>query len=331
MKQNELLHAISSLTESQRQSLEFWLKDKILLNERIESQKPNICPYCLKETRMIKKGLLNKKQRYECKECHHKFVYNSKTITSNIKIDKSIFYEIVMDTLEVVAINKTAARLDISPKTVFYNRHKFLAYIEEYLRTESNVLSGTIEIDEAYFLDSRKGCRNINRKARHRGEPSNFRGISHEQISLVTTTDRNGHEIFKAVSYGKPTSKIIVSIFKDKFNKGSIMYCDGTFIYDELSKVNGCILKQFKSYYEYNNVEHLNTVNYIHSLFKKLFRQYRGVSSKYLNRYLSLFNFIRRFTDMDTNEKLPLLLDDMKWYNIYITYKYIDNTTLSFN
>ena len=49
-------------------------------------------------------------------------------------------------------------------------------------------------------LKAKKGAgRNIQRKARKRGGPSSYRGLSHEQVCIVTTTDRNGHEIFKAV------------------------------------------------------------------------------------------------------------------------------------
>ena len=42
----------------------------------------------------------------------------------------------------------------------------------------------------------------------------------------------------------------------------------------------------------------------MHSGFKDLYRYYRGVSSKYLNRYLALYVFVRRFIGMDDQEKL---------------------------
>lgn len=331
MKQNELLHAISGLTESQKKEMERWIIDKLQLNDDIKSEKPSKCPYCNKETKMIKKGMMHKKQRYLCKECNHKFVYDRNTITMNSKLDKSVFYEIVIDTLELVPLADTAARLDLSIKTVFYNRHKFLAYLEEYLNNEEdNILKGTIEIDETYVLESEKGERQIKRKARHRGEPSHYRGISHEQVSIVTTTDRNSHEIFKAVSYGKPTTDVIVSNFNGKFKQKSLIYTDGIFIYDELAKKSKCKLRQFKDKHEYNEVEHINTVNSIHSMIDEVYRHYRGVATKYLNRYLSLLVFIRRFAGMDLNEKLPLLIKDMKNYKFNITESAIRDTQITF-
>lgn len=41
------------------------------------------------------------------------------------------------------------------------------------LLTEGVKLSGTIEIDETFELESQKGTKNIKRKARKRGGPSN--------------------------------------------------------------------------------------------------------------------------------------------------------------
>ena len=129
-------------------------------------------------------------------ECEHKFTHDSHMITSFLKIDVDEFIEICIDTLTMVPIHKTAARL---------NRHKFLGILEKHLESEKKQLSGTIECDETYVLESSKGSSLKRRKARHRGEPSKFRGISHEQICIVTTKDRNAHEIFLAVGHSRPT------------------------------------------------------------------------------------------------------------------------------
>ena len=63
---------------------------------------------------------------------------------------------------------------------------------------------------------------------------------------------------------------------------------------------------------EYTEVLHLNTVNNRHSGFKNLYRFYRGVSSEYLNRYLALYLFMRRFIGMDNQEKLMVFLQKTK-------------------
>lgn len=124
-----------------------------------------------------------------------------------------MFHKIVLDTLNCVAIKTTAADLDVSIQCVFENRHKLLCALEQLLNMEHIKLSGTIEFDETFELESQKGNRNIKRKARKRGGLLKYRGLSHEQVCIVITTDRNGHEIFKAVGFGKPTTISILENF----------------------------------------------------------------------------------------------------------------------
>lgn len=292
--------------------MEMYVIDVLRLNNEDKDMKPRYCPYCNKQSRMIKKGFKNNKQRYQCKECQHIFTYNSHTITMHSKIERSMFQKIVLDTLSCIPIKQTAADLDLSIPCIFENRHKILCALEELLFVEKDKLSGTIEIDETHELESQKGSRNVKRKARKRGGPSKYRGLSHEQVCIVTTTDRNGHEIFKAVGYGKPTTNSILENFSEMLVQKSIIYTDGAFCYDELVKECNCSLVQLKTQASYNKVEHINTVNCIHSLIKAKFAAFRGIATKYMNRYLSLFVFVRRFQEMDDNEKLPLMLRKLR-------------------
>lgn len=319
MKQSELLSSISQLTQYQRKAMETYIIDALRLNKEVENTRPTVCPYCNHKANFIKKGFSHGKQRYQCKECHHVFTYNSHTITMYSKIERSMFLKILLDTLNCVPIKDTAAELDLSIPCVFENRHKILCALEYILDMECQKLSGTVEIDETYELECQKGMRNITRKARKRGGPSAYRGISHEQVCIVTTTDRNGHEIFKAVGLGKPTTDSILENFSKSLAEKSILYTDGAFSYDQLAKENECTLVQLKTYKAYNKVEHLNTVNCIHSLIKQTLAYFRGVSTKYINRYLSLFVFIRRYLDMDNNEKLPLIIRKLNTYHFTIT------------
>jgi len=319
MRQSPILVAYSKLSASQQERIRRVVTDLVNMNEQLESQKPEVCPYCEKQSKMIRKGCECGKQKYQCKECGHKFVWDSHTITANLKISRDEFLEICLDTLGLVPIKETAARLDRSVQCVFENRHKFLIVLEEILKEEDQKLSGTIEFDGTYVLESVKGKKPRTRKARHRGEPSNFRGISHEQICIVTTTDRTGHEIFRAVSRAKPTSTIITKTFGQSIINRSVFYTDGITVYDELAEHCNSKIVYLIGHESYNKVEHLNTVNSIHSTIKYIFRKYRGVASKYLNRYMSMFVFFRRFQDMDRNEKTELLINKIKWHHCHIT------------
>lgn len=321
MRQSEVLIRFSKLTESQKERIRREVDDFIAMNEELTGQKPTRCPKCRSEYKLISHGrqISNQKPRFTCAKCGHTSVYDSGTIFSNLKISKDEFIEICMDTLNLVPIKETAARLDRSIPTVHMNRHKFLAVLEEILDAETALLSGTVEIDETYELESTKGKTPPNRKARRRGEPSKYRGISHEQVCIVTTTDRNGHEIFKAVGFGKPTTKSITDTFEKHISKKSIIYSDGIFVYDQLSRNTESKLIQLVGHETYNSVEHLNTVNNIHKMIQDTFEYYRGIATKYMNRYMSLFVMKRRFQDMDSNEMVDLLIRRLRSFPCHMT------------
>ena len=241
MRQSELLIAFSKLTPAQRNRIEKELMMLIDRNQKLESAKPEICPICgCSHENLVKRGKQNGKQRWTCKECGHKFTYDSHTITSHLKIEQSVFLEICMDTLCMVPIKQTASKLNVSVHCVFTNRHKFLCLLEQILDAEDIQMSDIIEGDEKYVHESVKGTPPVNRKARHRGEPCSRRGISREQICIVTTTDRNGHEIFKAVGSAKPTNDIITETLSTHITKESILYVDGLTSYDVLQEKKVC-------------------------------------------------------------------------------------------
>ena len=318
MHEIELITNFNKLTQSQQDRIQKEIIDFCNLNDRLGDNRPYQCPYCHKKTKMIKKSFARGKQRYLCMECKHKFTYDSHMITSFLNIDVDEFVGICIDTLTMVPIHKTAARL---------NRHKFLSMIEKYLESEKIQLSGTIECDETYVLESPKGSSLKHRKARHRGEPSKFRGISHEQICIVTTTDRNEHEIFLAVGQSRPTKDIIQDTFKNNITQRSIIYTDGTDCYNSLAECKNYKVVHLKGHQSYNQVEHLNVVNHIHSIIKNKLAQYRGVATKYINRYTALFVCMRRFMEMDMNE----LYEKLAWmirYPFVITTKALRNHNL---
>ena len=126
MKQSELLKSISCLSDYQKSELFKDIRDYLRINDDLKQERPEVCPVCLKWSEIIKKDKQCNKQRYKCKNCNHVFVYDSHTITANMKISNDVFYQIVIDTLNIVPISKTAARLDLPVKTVSLTDISFL-------------------------------------------------------------------------------------------------------------------------------------------------------------------------------------------------------------
>ena len=132
--------------------------DTIQMNDNLNACVPEVCPVSGAEhVRFYRRGIQCKKRGWCCSKCKHKLTYDSHTITSNLNIERDVFVQICMDTLDMVPIRKTAERLDVSVQCVFNNRHTFLSLLEEIFGKEKELMTGTIEDDESYVLESNEG------------------------------------------------------------------------------------------------------------------------------------------------------------------------------
>ena len=318
MKRNEVLSIIQELklTEYQTEMLVRNILDILSLNKDAENTYPRSCPNCFsKEHKFIKKGVNTGKQRYQCKGCMSVFVWDVNKLTYNSKVSMDKWQVLIHDTLCLVPLLKTAAKLDLSENTVFRMRHKFLLVLEDLV--EDDVLSGVIECDETYILESSKGTKVHDRKPRKRQTPSTKRGLSNEQICVLVATNRLGKEICRVIDRGKPKSENITTNLEHVIKDESVMITDKLSSYNEIVTIKACIHYTLSSYKEYNNLLHLNTVNSIHSKLSNMIQQFRGVATKYLNRYCALLLFIRKFMQMDDGEMMEIMIRNLKDSNKY--------------
>lgn len=142
--------------------------DMIQMNDNLNACVPEVCPVCGAEhVRFYRCGIHGKKRRWCCSKCKHKFTDDSHIITSNLNIERDVFVQICMDTLDMVPIRKTAERLDVSVQCVFNNRHKLLGLLEEIFGKEKR--NEPSKVTKVMFWNLMKGSIPENRKSRHRG------------------------------------------------------------------------------------------------------------------------------------------------------------------
>jgi hypothetical protein len=92
--------------------------------------------------------------------------------------------------IDGVSTSKAAKRCDVDYKTAFRWRHRFL---DSLSGDKPRALSGIVEGDETFILESFKGKRSgISRAARKRGGKPAKCGISAEQIPVIVARDRHG-------------------------------------------------------------------------------------------------------------------------------------------
>ena len=294
MARNKLVDLIGKLNEEQVERLSGIAMEYLELNTKLEDTAPRSCPCCGDvDTRFIKRGFSGRKQRYQCKSCGNRFTFDAGKLTAYSHQTEQTWATFIRDTLSLKSLDECAANISVSHPTSFYMRHKLLSFLEEALKG-SELLEGVIEADEAYVLESQKGVPVTTRKPRKHGETATKRGLSDEHFCICVAADRDQRIVVRCVNRGNPSAEDIEEAFSAQINESGVFLCDGKRAYNKLIHAKKCEKIALKSHQDYNKVYHLNTVNGLHSRLKAMLCHYRGVSSKYLNRYLALFTALEQ-------------------------------------
>lgn len=255
------------------------------------------CPYC-GGTRIVRNGKKCRKQRYLCRDCGRTFVTTTHTVMSMSHYPASVWKEVAADTLGGCSIDHTAERMELSHQCVFNMRHKLLLAMQDMLASSPVVLGKVSELDETYVLESFKGKKlseDTGRPARKHGAKAQKRGLSAEYICINTGIQRDGGALAEAVNRAKPDSAELLEVYKGHLEDGTLLLCDGLKSYGILRNLAECTIKDINTAAPAEmSFFHLNTVNNFHSFIKDRYDYYRGVATKYLNRYNALFSLTWR-------------------------------------
>ena len=258
------------------------------------------CPYCGSHT-IIRFGHKCGKQRFFCKFCQKTFVPTTHTIMSNSHFPAESWREVINDIANGNAIDYTAEKIGCSHQTVFNMRHKVLMSLQQLPESKEVCLGDVSEFDETFVLDCYKGKEldsSISRKPRKHGAKAQKRGISNEYVCICTGIQRKGEAIAATVNRAKPSAKDLNEIFEGHIADGTLALCDGLRSYRAFPEIADYTVKDCNSQDgENSSFYNLNTVNGFHSFIKQRYVFYRGVASKYINRYNALFATTYRNTE----------------------------------
>lgn len=131
--------------------------------------------------------------------------------------------------------------------------------------------SGIAEMDETYFLYSEKGKRKITgRKARKRGDASQFRGISKEQVCVLATRDRQKQTYSKVLGQGRIVKTKLDQAIGSKVSTTNTLCTDAWRAFKAYAKEKGIEHYPFKSdgKERIKGLYHIQNVNNYHSRLK---------------------------------------------------------------
>jgi transposase-like protein len=268
------------------------------------------CPQC-GTVGIVKHGRdENGQQRFRCRlplGCGRTF--NALTNTPLARMRKPEVWLAYAEALgERRSLDWVHEHLGIARLTAWRWRHRLLTPL---VNGPAQMLSGIVEADETYFLRSFKGHRGWkrghppeNRPPRYRGSGATKRGLSSEQVPVVTALDRAGG-VVEAVLDGRREDDIVIALC-GSITPGSLICSDGLSAYPKLADLVASehrTIEPVKPTPEQKaaglswrrpGTLTLGRVNGHHAVLKNAINGlFKGVSTRYLPDYLAWLRTLR--------------------------------------
>ena len=245
-----------------------------------------------------------------------------------------------------LSVRKTTEICDTHRNTTFAWRHKILDALRK--KYEGTILDGIVETDETFFPVSYRGNHTnsltfvMPRPAHHRGNDheyqemempdgttqfvmlKNKRGLSREQVCVPCAVNKKGNAITFVGKLGKVNYPCVELALGDKIRENTTLCADGEKAYRKLSASHNLRLIQFNDSKAKKGIYNIQHINSYHSQLKNFIYGFKGVSTKYLNNYLTWHNYVN-YLDETFKEKRKNFLRIVVAVNISVTNRGISN------
>jgi len=286
---------LRSLNQPQRQSVLAALqpaagRDQVVaLIDQIRSA-ARACPRCTGRC-WHRHGHANDLQRFRCRDCGRTFNDLSGTPLARLRL-KAKWLGYLDTVLEARTVRNSAKLVHVHRNTAFRWRHRFLDWVK---LDQPPPLSGIVEADEMFLLESQKGSRSLDRPPRTRGGTAKRRGISRELDCILIARDRAGNTIDAVTGRGALKASQLTHHLLPRLDWQALLVTDSNAAYKAFARVHG-IAHQTVNLRAGVRVRpgikgaiHVQNVNAYHSRFRGWLARFNGVASRYLANYLGWY------------------------------------------
>lgn len=281
-----LLEEKKKLDRKAYEVLEAIILQDELLSQQFSKDGKFVCHLC-HGTHTCKAGINKQgKQKYKCHDCKKEMILQRNVITFSTKKKFSQWVLFLQSELDGNSLGVSALKANISKRTAFRWRHKILYLLNSLLNTQC--LEGTVYLDETLYpvvCKSAKSGKTIVKKKR---------GMSSQKINVSCAIDTKGDTIIKVLSPGRVTSKELIETYQGHIKKDTKVVSDSLRSYHKLMEVLEVDWKKIPSKKKSLNEYTLAPVNDLYSSIKDFTYKYKGISIKYLQGYMAIYNFQRK-------------------------------------
>ena len=259
-----------------------------------------VCVRC-RSTHINRWGTKDGHQRYYCKDYGKTFNAMSGTPLSHLRVREKLDQYVECMNGETT-LRPAARQCGVSLDTSFHLRHRLMALVEN---DSYGQLSGIAEEDETFFHESHKGDRKLQtprkRGARSQRKSRNTKTEKKASVPLIpvmVACDRNHHVIDAVLK--KVSTEELQSQLEGQILAGSTLCFDAHLAHEHLAEKLSLTAKTLVSSSGERvkeGIYHIQTVNAYHSELKRWINGFfKGVATKYLQRYLGWKRYLKTHT-----------------------------------
>jgi transposase-like protein len=275
------------------------------------------CPYC-HSNNIIKNGRYKEKQRFICKICNKNFnsLTNSPISMSHMPEKWPLYIDCL---IKGMSLRSAATEIGVSFVTLFYWRHKLMSALKS---TEDSILLGDVEADDTFLAYSEKGNRKIQgREPKKNGTKYNIG--EDKKVFLLVAADHNNHLFLEASASENTYINILCKSLGEIVDPKAVFCSKFKTFYKHFTNLKG--IKQHFRVNPRNKTEqhNIDLANSHRKALQTWIDKFKGVASKYLNNYLSLYNCLRKANFDKTEIGIDNFMKALTYINIKENYRSI--------
>jgi len=238
-------------------------------------------------TELYRHGHVSGLQRYRCRTCRRTFNALTGNALARLR-KKGKWFGFSQALAASLTLRQAAAALQVHRNTVLRWRHRFLRGLKT---ARAATLQGITEADETYFLESRKGCRKLQRPARRRGSKARSAGLSNDLVCVLVARDRAGQTLDWVMGRGQMTKAALAGALQPVLAKDALLVSDGNRTYCGFAQDAHLAHEavNLSAGERVNGAIHVQNVNAYHGRLKQWLHRFHGVATAYLDNYLGWF------------------------------------------
>ena len=254
-----------------------------------------VCPRCGSVT-MVRKGHdRDGVQRWLCRDCGRTSREEPDTIITRSKLKPAVWMMYLECFVDCLSLRECAKRCKVSLRTAWLMRMRLIESLKRHLPKFLAGAGSCVQLDETHLRESFKGNHTrgdfrLPRPARHRGTPASKRGLSKEQICVMSGVSDDGSAFLTMSGRGLVSKARVIAALDGRIARGAYAIADQAAAYPGAMDALGVAFTQTKA-----DDHAINRVNTLHSLFDGFMAGFRGVSTKRLGEYLTWFLWRRTF------------------------------------